>query len=46
MLNDYYATKGPMVFFSTWGALTLGICLTTVPLYVFGKRIRSWMGRW
>ncbi|KAI1019937.1 hypothetical protein LB503_006097 [Fusarium chuoi] len=46
MLNDYYATKGPMVFFSTWGGLTLGICLTTVPLYVFGKRIRSWMGRW
>ncbi|KAG9498467.1 hypothetical protein J7337_009272 [Fusarium musae] len=44
MLNDYYATKGPMVFFSTWGGLTLGICLTTVPLYVFGKRIRSWMG--
>ncbi|RBQ80154.1 hypothetical protein FVER14953_06619 [Fusarium verticillioides] len=46
MLNDYYATKGPMVFFSTWGGLTLGICLTTVPLYVFGKRIRSWMGLW
>ncbi|EXK36905.1 hypothetical protein FOXG_09019 [Fusarium oxysporum f. sp. lycopersici 4287] len=46
MLNNYYATKGPMVFFSTWGGLTLGICLTTVPLYVFGKRIRSWMGRY
>ncbi|KAF4944712.1 hypothetical protein FGADI_12487 [Fusarium gaditjirri] len=44
MLNDYYATQGPMVFFSTWGGLTLGICLTTVPLYIFGKRIRSWMG--
>ncbi|EXA38212.1 hypothetical protein NW761_012704 [Fusarium oxysporum] len=46
MLNNYYAKKGPMVFFSTWGGLTLGICLTTVPLYVFGKRIRSWMGRY
>ncbi|EWZ34260.1 hypothetical protein BFJ63_vAg11193 [Fusarium oxysporum f. sp. narcissi] len=46
MLNNYYATKGPMVFFSTWGGLTLGICLTTVPLYVFGKRIRSCMGRY
>ncbi|KAH7243730.1 major facilitator superfamily domain-containing protein [Fusarium redolens] len=45
MLNDFYATKGPMVFFSTWGGLTLGICLTTVPLYVFGKRIRSWIGQ-
>ncbi|KAF7555016.1 hypothetical protein G7Z17_g2478 [Cylindrodendrum hubeiense] len=41
MLNDYLATHGAMVFFSTWGGLTVGVMLTTVPLYVFGKRIRA-----
>ncbi|KAF4342759.1 major facilitator superfamily transporter [Fusarium beomiforme] len=46
MLNDYYAAKGPEVFFGTWGGLTLGVCLTTVPLYIFGKRIRSWTAHW
>ncbi|KAF7883689.1 uncharacterized protein EAF02_005609 [Botrytis sinoallii] len=40
--NDYYTTAGPLVFFSTFTALTLGIMLTTVPMYIFGKRIRSW----
>ncbi|KPM40496.1 hypothetical protein AK830_g6048 [Neonectria ditissima] len=41
MLNDYLATHGAMVFVSTWGGLTTGVILTTVPLYVFGKRIRA-----
>ncbi|KAK7423530.1 hypothetical protein QQX98_000988 [Neonectria punicea] len=41
MLNDYLATHGAMVFFSTWGGVTIGVMLTTVPLYVFGKRIRA-----
>ncbi|KAH7000603.1 major facilitator superfamily domain-containing protein [Ilyonectria destructans] len=41
MLNDYLATHGALVFFSTWGGLTIGVMLTTVPLYVFGKRIRA-----
>jgi hypothetical protein len=42
MLNDYYANHGPRVFFFTWGGLTVGVTLFTIPLYVFGKRIRAW----
>ncbi|KAH7141035.1 major facilitator superfamily domain-containing protein [Dactylonectria macrodidyma] len=41
MLNKYLAVHGPMVFFSTWGGLTVGVLLTTIPLYVFGKRLRA-----
>ncbi|KAL2684477.1 hypothetical protein Neosp_005555 [[Neocosmospora] mangrovei] len=41
MLNDYYAEHGAKVFFFTWGALTSGIILTTIPLYIFGKQIRA-----
>ncbi|KAK1957488.1 MFS general substrate transporter, partial [Colletotrichum sublineola] len=41
ILNDYYAQRGPVVFFVTWASLTIGVALTTVPLYIFGKRIRE-----
>ncbi|PMD12447.1 MFS general substrate transporter [Hyaloscypha hepaticicola] len=42
MLNDYYADNGPRVFFFTWGALTVGVMLLTIPIYLFGKQIRAW----
>lgn len=42
-LNDYYAAQGPRVFFSTWGGLTIGVMLLTIPMYIWGKRTR---GRW
>ncbi|TGO66105.1 hypothetical protein BOTNAR_0068g00190 [Botryotinia narcissicola] len=42
VFNDYYTAAGPLVFFSTFTSLTLGIMLTTVLMYIFGKRIRSW----
>ncbi|KAI6853437.1 hypothetical protein KC338_g8116 [Hortaea werneckii] len=42
MLNDYYAAKGPRIFFATWGGLTLGIMLSTLLLYILGKRMRQW----
>ncbi|KAJ5368357.1 uncharacterized protein N7496_008117 [Penicillium cataractarum] len=42
LFNDYLARSGPLVFFSTFGAVTIGVMLTTVPLYVYGKRIRAW----
>ncbi|EEU43803.1 uncharacterized protein NECHADRAFT_89568 [Fusarium vanettenii 77-13-4] len=41
MLNDYYAEHGAKAFFFTWGALTSGTILTTIPLYIFGKQIRA-----
>jgi hypothetical protein len=42
-LNEFYATRGPRVFFFTWGGLTIGVMLLTVPMYIWGRRIRS---RW
>jgi hypothetical protein len=42
MLNDYYTNNGPRVFFFTWGALTVGVMLLTIPMYIFGKQIRAW----
>ncbi|KAM6538130.1 hypothetical protein FALCPG4_000015 [Fusarium falciforme] len=41
MLNKYYANHGVKVLFFIWGALTSGIVLITVPLYIFGKQIRA-----
>ncbi|KAJ5113613.1 hypothetical protein N7456_002147 [Penicillium angulare] len=41
ILNDYYVSHGARIFFITWAALTTGITVLTVPLYIFGKRIRA-----
>lgn len=45
MLNDYLTNHGPRVFFATWGGLTVGISLLTIPMYIFGKCIRAWAQR-
>ncbi|KAH6681434.1 MFS transporter-like protein [Halenospora varia] len=42
VMNDYYTSVGPKRFFCTWSGLTIGVTLLTLPLYVYGKRIRSW----
>jgi MFS family permease len=42
-LNEFYAARGPRVFFFTWGGLTIAVMLLTIPMYVWGRRIRS---RW
>ncbi|KAK5064780.1 hypothetical protein LTR84_000614 [Exophiala bonariae] len=42
MLNDYLTNHGPRVFFATWGGLTVGVSLLTIPMYIFGKCIRAW----
>ncbi|TGO29658.1 hypothetical protein BPAE_0012g00120 [Botrytis paeoniae] len=44
VFNDYHTAAGPLVVFSNFMALTLGIMLTTVPMYISGRRIRSWAG--
>jgi hypothetical protein len=36
------ATQGPTHFFYTVGGIQLGLCLFTIPLYIYGKRLRSW----
>ncbi|KAJ5681338.1 uncharacterized protein N7477_001278 [Penicillium maclennaniae] len=45
VFNDYCTNYGPLIFFSTFGALTVGIMLTSLPMYCFGKRIRAWADR-
>ncbi|PYH46222.1 synaptic vesicle transporter [Aspergillus saccharolyticus JOP 1030-1] len=44
--NDYLGKHGPLVFFSTFGALSVGVMLTSVPLFVWGKRVRRWADGW
>lgn len=41
-LNDWYATAGPAKMFNTIGGIQLGLSLTTIPIYIYGKRLRSW----
>lgn len=44
-VNDWLARDGVLLVFSVLGALFLFVCALTIPLWVFGKRIRSWIGR-
>jgi hypothetical protein len=37
--------SGPLEVFCILGALFLFVCLLTIPLWVFGKRIRAALGR-
>jgi len=40
-LNEFYAARGPRVFFFTWGGLTIGVMLLTIPMFLWGRRIRE-----
>jgi hypothetical protein len=42
VLNDWVASQGPRNFFYTVGGIQLGLCCLTVPLYVYGKKLRAW----
>ena len=44
-VNNWTATAGPGEVFYVWGGLTLFLALTTVPLYIYGKRYRSFWCR-
>jgi MFS family permease len=44
-VNDWLARDGVLLVFSVLGATFLFVCLLTIPLWIFGKRIRSWIGR-
>ncbi|KAI0168508.1 major facilitator superfamily domain-containing protein [Pestalotiopsis sp. NC0098] len=41
MLNNYYAAHGASIFFFTWASLTTGVSVLTIPLYIYGKRLRA-----
>jgi hypothetical protein len=41
---DWLMASGPMVVFSSLASAAIGTLVLALPLYVFGKRIRSWYG--
>ncbi|KAK3321778.1 major facilitator superfamily domain-containing protein [Apodospora peruviana] len=44
-VNDWLAAQGPLKVFAILGSLFLAVCLLTIPLWIYGKRIRSFTGR-
>lgn len=44
-VNDWIATQGVRACFFAIGGITIGVVLLTVPMYVFGKRARSFTYR-
>ena len=44
-VNTWLAQAGPLAVFNVLGSCFLAVCALTVPLWVFGKRIRSWTAR-
>lgn len=44
-VNDWMAKDGVLKVFNTLGAAFLAVCALTVPLWIFGKRIRSYIAR-
>ena len=44
-INDWIANQGVRQTFFVIGGLTLAASLTTVPMYIYGKKARSWIHR-
>ncbi|EEA24976.1 hypothetical protein TMatcc_008080 [Talaromyces marneffei ATCC 18224] len=44
-VNTWLEKNGVLIVFSALGAMFLFVCFLTVPMWIFGKRIRSWIGR-
>jgi len=42
-VNDWIAKDGPLKVFEVLGSCFLGVALLTVPLWVWGKRVRGWI---
>lgn len=44
-VNDWLARDGALKVFNVLGGCFLAVCMLTIPLWVFGKRIRSFIAR-
>ncbi|KXX82424.1 Protein HOL1 [Madurella mycetomatis] len=44
-VNEWLAEQGPLIVFSILGSLFLFVMLLTIPLWIFGKKFRSFTGR-
>jgi ABC-type multidrug transport system fused ATPase/permease subunit len=43
--NDWLATQGVRDAFYVIGGTTVAVTLTTIPMYIYGKKARSWVHR-
>lgn len=43
--TEWFTEKGPFEAGAVLGGVNLGICLLGIPVYIFGKRLRSWWSR-
>jgi len=43
--NDWLAVQGVRAAFFVIGGTTVAVTLTTIPMYIFGKKARSWVFR-
>ncbi|KAJ9149442.1 MFS general substrate transporter [Pleurostoma richardsiae] len=41
-LNSWMAAWTPAKMFYTVAGIQVGLCLTTIPIWIFGKKIRAW----
>ncbi|KUJ15146.1 MFS general substrate transporter [Mollisia scopiformis] len=44
-ISSWISTQGPKEVFSIIGGIHVFICLMAIPMYIFGKRCRSWTSR-
>ncbi|KAF7622961.1 putative MFS transporter [Aspergillus flavus] len=42
VFNDFVVKRGTLIFFSTFGAVSVAVMLTNIPLFIWGKQIRAW----
>lgn len=45
-VNDWIAIQGVRNCFFVIGGITIGVTLTTIPMYIWGKQARSWVFRY
>jgi hypothetical protein len=41
-VNDWVVVQGPKNFFYTIGGIQMGLSLFTIPMYIYGKKLRAW----
>jgi len=44
-VNDWLAKDGVLAVFNVLGSCFIGVCALTLPLWIFGKRLRSVIAR-
>ena len=44
-LNNWVRDRGARSVFFTIGSVTMAVTLFTIPMYIYGKKARSWVYR-